>query len=145
MRCDLYNFAHLCKRGKMGCFERLIWAVCWWLTAHFCNNMSKNAFCFVFGQGAFCIAPAPLQFQWKSFSDYPTPFFIAGFSFWFRQKNKRTYLSLANTLMKLMYLCLVSFLLWLLALLYVMLKFAVKREQSQACLGYAEREQIEQR
>ena len=33
---------------------------------------------------------------------------------------------------------------WLLALHYVMLKFAVKREQSQACLGYAEREQIEQ-
>jgi hypothetical protein len=33
---------------------------------------------------------------------------------------------------------------WLLALLYVMLKFAVKREQSQACLSYAEREQIEQ-
>ena len=63
----------------------------------------------------------------------------------FRQKNKRTYLSLAGSLMKLMYLCLVSFLLWLLALLYVMLKFAVKREQSQACLGYAEREQIEQR
>ena len=29
-------------------------------------------------------------------------------------------------------------------LLYVMLKFAVKREQSQACLSYAEREQIEQ-
>ena len=28
--------------------------------------------------------------------------------------------------------------------LYVMLKFAVKREQSQACLSYAEREQIEQ-
>ena len=27
----------------------------------------------------------------------------------------------------------------------VMLKFAVKRELSQACLGYAEREQIEQR
>ena len=26
----------------------------------------------------------------------------------------------------------------------VMLKLAVKREQSQACLGYAEREQIEQ-
>jgi hypothetical protein len=26
----------------------------------------------------------------------------------------------------------------------VMLKFAVKREQSQACLGYVEREQIEQ-
>ena len=26
-----------------------------------------------------------------------------------------------------------------------MLKFAIKREQSQACLGYAEREQIEQR
>jgi hypothetical protein len=34
---------------------------------------------------------------------------------------------------------------WLLALQYVMLKFAVKREQSQACLGYAEREQIKQR
>ena len=33
---------------------------------------------------------------------------------------------------------------WFLALLYVMLKFAVKREQSQACLSYAEREQIEQ-
>ena len=32
---------------------------------------------------------------------------------------------------------------WPLAL-YVMLKFAVKREQSQACLSYAEREQIEQ-
>ena len=69
----------------------------------------------------------------------------------FRQKNKRTYLSLADTLMNLMYLCLVSFLLWLLAVsfwllvfLYVMLKFAVKREQSQACLSYAEREQIEQ-
>ena len=75
----------------MGCFEGLISAVCWWLTAHFCNNMSKNAFCFVFGLGSFCLAPAPLQFQWKSFSDYPTPFFIAGFSFWFRQKNKRTY------------------------------------------------------
>ena len=28
--------------------------------------------------------------------------------------------------------------------LYVMLKFAVKQVQSQACLGYAEREQIEQ-
>ena len=27
----------------------------------------------------------------------------------------------------------------------VMLKFAVKREQSQACLSYAEREQIEQK
>ena len=26
-----------------------------------------------------------------------------------------------------------------------MLKFAIKREQSQACLNYAEREQIEQR
>ena len=26
----------------------------------------------------------------------------------------------------------------------VILKFAVNREQSQACLGYAEREQIEQ-
>ena len=34
---------------------------------------------------------------------------------------------------------------WLLALHYVMQKFAVKRELSQACLGYAEREQIEQR
>jgi hypothetical protein len=33
---------------------------------------------------------------------------------------------------------------WLLALHVVMLKFAVKREQSQACLSYAEREQIEQ-
>ena len=32
---------------------------------------------------------------------------------------------------------------WLLALHIVMLKFAVKREQSQACLSYAEREQIE--
>ena len=37
----------------------------------------------------------------------------------FRQKNKRTYLSLAGTLMKLMYLCLVSFFYfgrWLLAI-----------------------------
>ena len=33
---------------------------------------------------------------------------------------------------------------WLLALHIVMLKFAVKREQSQACLSYAEREQVEQ-
>ena len=33
---------------------------------------------------------------------------------------------------------------WPLALHIVMLKFAVKREQSQACLSYAEREQIEQ-
>ena len=33
---------------------------------------------------------------------------------------------------------------WLLAHCIVMLKFAAKREQSQACLGYAEREQIEQ-
>ena len=33
----------------------------------------------------------------------------------------------------------------LLAPCIVMLKFAVKREQSQACLGYAEREQIEQK
>ena len=89
MRYDLCNFAHLCKRGKMGCFERLISAVCWSLTAHFVTICQRTHF--VFGQGAFCIAPAPLQFQWKSFSDYPTPFFIAGFSFWFRQKNKRTY------------------------------------------------------
>ena len=118
MRYDLYNFAYLWKRGKMGCFERLISAVCWWLTAHFCNNMSKNAFCFVFWAGGVLPRPAPLQFQWKSFSDYPTPFFIAGFSFWFRQKNKRTCLSLAGTLMKLMYLCLVSFLLWPLAIGY---------------------------
>jgi len=33
---------------------------------------------------------------------------------------------------------------WLLAHCIVMLKFAAKREQSQACLSYAEREQIEQ-
>ena len=33
---------------------------------------------------------------------------------------------------------------WLLARCIVMLKFAAKREQSQACLSYAEREQIEQ-
>ena len=33
---------------------------------------------------------------------------------------------------------------WPLALHIVMLKFAVKREQSQACLSYAEREQVEQ-
>ena len=32
----------------------------------------------------------------------------------------------------------------LLAHFVVMLKFAVKREQSQACLSFAEREQIEQ-
>ena len=42
--------------------------------------------------------------------------------------------------MKLMYLCLVSFLLWLLA--FSRLKIAIKREQCQACLGYAEREQF---
>ena len=30
------------------------------------------------------------------------------------------------------------------AFLYVMLKFAVKREQRQVCLNFAEREQIEQ-
>ena len=41
----------------------------------------------------------------------------------FRQKNKRTYLSLADTLMNLMYLCLVSFLLWLLAVSFWLLVF----------------------
>ena len=85
----------------------------------FCNNKSKNAFCFVFGQGSFCLALHLCSFFWKSFSDYPTPFFIAGFSFLFWQKN--IFLSLAYALMKLMYLWLVSFLLWLLAFLYVML------------------------
>ena len=93
MRYGLCNFANLWKRGKMGCFERLISAVCWSLTAHFCINKSKNAFCFL--AGVICIAPAPLQlFFWKSFSDYPTPFFIAGFLvfvFIFWQKNKRTF------------------------------------------------------
>ena len=69
MRYDLRDFAHLCKRGKMGCFERLILAVC-------------------------CLLMA------------------VGY--------------------------------WPLARCIVMLKFAAKREQSQACLSYAEREQIEQ-
>ena len=87
---DLCDFAHLCKRGKLGCFERLILAVCWWLTAHFCNNMSKNAFCFVFWAGGVLPRPAPLQFQWKSLSDYPTPFFIAGFWFSFSFFDRRT-------------------------------------------------------
>ena len=123
MRYELCNFAYLWKRGKMGCFERQILAVCWWLTAHFCNNMSKNAFCFVFVQGAFCIATAPLQLFLKEFLWLSHSFFhcwLLVFDF-FRQKNKRTYLSLANTLMKFMYLCLILFLLWTLALLYVML------------------------
>ena len=57
----------------------------------FVTICQRTRFVLFFGQGAFCLAPAPLQFQWKSFSDCPTPFFIAGFSFWFRQKNKRTH------------------------------------------------------
>ena len=65
MRYDLCNFAYLCKRGKMGCFERQILAVCWWLTAHFCNNMSKNAFCF--WAGVVLHRPSTLPFFLKEF------------------------------------------------------------------------------
>ena len=79
------------KGAKWGVLRGWFWLFADGWPLIFCNNMSKNAFCFVFWAGGVLPRPAPLQFQWKSFSDYPTPFFIAGFSFWFRQKNKRTF------------------------------------------------------
>ncbi len=104
----------------------------------FCNNKSKNAFCFVFGQGSFCLATAPLQFQWKSFSDYPTPFFIAGFSFWFRQENKRTYFEFgqysyeAYVLVSGLFFTL-AFGRWLLAHCIVMLNLVQHLTASRSC------------
>ena len=67
MRYDLCGFALLWKRGKMGCFERRISAVCWWLTAHFCNNKSKNAFCFVFEAGVVLHRPSTFAISMKEF------------------------------------------------------------------------------
>ena len=79
----LCNFAHLWKRGKMGCFEMQISAVCWWLTAHFCNNKSKNAFICFWGRGRFH-RPSTLpfflkEFRWLSHSFFHCWLLVFGF------------------------------------------------------------------
>ena len=82
MRYDLCNFAYLWKRGKMGCFERLISAVCWWLTAHFCNNKSKNAFCFWAGvvlHRPSTLAISMKEFRWLSHSFFHRWLLVFGF------------------------------------------------------------------
>ena len=79
------------KGAKWGVLRGWFWLFADGWPLIFCNNKSKNAFFLFLGQGSFCIAPAPCRFFWKSFSDYPTPFSLLAFSFWFRQKNKRTF------------------------------------------------------
>jgi hypothetical protein len=81
----------------------------------FVTICQRTRFVLFLGRGRFASPQHPCNFNERVSLIIPLLFSLQAFSFWFRQKNKRTYLSLANTLMKLMYLCLVSFLLWPLA------------------------------
>ena len=93
-------------------------------------TISQRPHFFVFGAGVVLHRPSTFAaFSERVSLIIPLLFSLLALVFviFYRQKNKRTYF---------------YFGLWLLAPCIVMLKFAVKREQSQACLNYAEREQI---
>ena len=93
MRYDLCGFAYLWKRGKMGCFERLISAVCWWLTAHFFVTISQRTHFFVFwGRDRFASPQHPCNFNERVSLIIPLLFSLLAFSFRFlfstvEQKN----------------------------------------------------------
>ena len=109
----------------------------------FVTISQRTRFVLFLGRYRFASPQHPYNFNERVSLIIPLLFSLRALVFDFDRRTKE-HLSLAYAHTKLMYLCLVSFLLRLLALLYVMLKFAVKREQSQACLSYARREQIEQ-
>ena len=98
MRYDLCNFAHLWKRGKMGCFERLILAVCWWLTAHFFVTISQRTrFVLFLCRARFASPQHPCNFNERVSLIIPLLFSLLAYSFRFfsTEEQKNIFFTLA--------------------------------------------------
>ena len=81
----------------------------------FVTISQRTRFVLFLGRGRFASPQHPCNFNERVSLIIPLLFSLQALVFDFDRRTKEHILSLANTLMKLMYLCLVSFLLWLLA------------------------------
>ena len=75
------------KKGKMGCFERLILAVCWWLTAHFLYQYVKERVLFL-GRGRFASPQHPCNFNARVSLIIPLLFLLQALVFDFDRRTK---------------------------------------------------------